>query len=1016
MSNACNYGKNIHFGVNFYSDAEEKNLVFSMRTEQYWQYFTVNGIPMTAEGFFFCQCDCGTIEFTLPLNSPPELDVLYNTQLYAKLVDPAIYFRPGGFANINPKAQIIFVIDESESMVNEHAWIAPVVRQLEAGLLAKGVGPNDYGFVGFASDIGSPRSATYNVSGHPYPFMNAETFAEFIEQGGLVAIGGPVADGYQAMKYAWNEFNGALQLTNAVNMVLITDDGRTALDSTTAADVEVFINQWHAKVNTITRCGLKASNGVQAIALSSDGTAYVSDPISGGYTIVKGGSAIPSQCFGDAVSTLDTYIEPTLNVWGGVVWDIDSLKYGGQPAQVFTDIFVAVQSQELSQTFACVLDNKQTAHPFYCKRGEQNPAFHVNLNAAPNGCAHIRITFYADSARTQVVTSAFSFDDQKRFYIDNDNNPPCPITPHGVRISSKKIISITYTPEVISPDEPSIGGQPTHYNPHDGTSPDSIVEVPLVCGTTYYVTVDLHYADTNSFIHYGDYEYTVPCSAVDLSVWRSNSDAQNWLSSGQGKQDMRISKTINQSLFPSVGANLTGQFLIAWQDFRNSDPTNSILSEKSQIYYGVWDMTDDVIWSSGQGNFDGRLFPYGFRPVVTLDSGGVFYTAARKDNGITSFAGPVVTSTSPTLPTYFLTDEQFVNLDDGQHGLNQYMEVRVYEPDATGSFVVDKSNVVSVVEDCIVRFDVMGVSGAYAIRLRNEIYSDFSDWIHIDQKRLDKVAGVNDVPTKNEDSLLAAYLIDDKRIIVPWVLSPGTGMKKVTMQILTFYGITPAFSLNVMSNVQEMQYDLSLYNTYASGVFSNPVPYYKGYPVVTFNKDSNGNALPVYVRVEFADKTKLALYLNKISTLNKHSDLSNALTFNVLQQGINDQYGLNLTLISEGIYVGQMEIVKSDGVFNQDGLSAIVVNIPNPCMKMQNIPCGVDNLDPYNKMNLSILRDFYVKYDENFSNMTPQNLAAAYRQSGLANIITSRPMREFYNVDDPRFMFGNPKFFVNLGK
>lgn len=49
----------------------------------------------------------------------------------------------GGFADI------VLIVDESGSMVGEHAWLAEMVLSLEAQLAARGIGPNRYGLVGF---------------------------------------------------------------------------------------------------------------------------------------------------------------------------------------------------------------------------------------------------------------------------------------------------------------------------------------------------------------------------------------------------------------------------------------------------------------------------------------------------------------------------------------------------------------------------------------------------------------------------------------------------------------------------------------------------------------------------------------------------------------------------------------------------------------------------------------------------------------------------------------------------
>lgn len=1001
---SCVRPRYFHFILSFYSDPSLTLKVMDVSSVDYWQYFTVNGVPMEAAGALICENDCVQVAFNPPSVALPALAPLFNRRLWVKVSKPIVNFLDATTAP-SVKAQIILVVDESSSMQGSHGWIPTMLRLMEQNLMAVGIGPNDYGMVGFgrASDP-SPRLFSLITAGHPTPFGSAEALAQLCESGVLETSGG-TEDGYLAVNFAWDTFSSVLETNSAINVILITDEDRDIInESVTKATVGNKLTQQGAILSGVNNINFKASDDRIAIGLSSDSEAYVELPAGSVslYETVIGGVAY------NGFGTTDTDYKDLVDQVGGVTWDINVLRDGGVLADTFTQVFVDVQIKQIINSFTCEVAESSLLE-FYCPYSESDPVIRIPIAGVPVGCIHARINFYSDSERQNLVHSAFSLNDQRRWYIDQ--NPPCPLTPYGVYLDSNK--SIYYAPEILPANYSE--NQRTHKI---GDSPENIYEKPLLCGVKYYVTVELYYADTGVFLPFADYEYIVNCNSFGDGNWRFNFDAKNWLSSGQGKQDMRLSRTTNQSLFPSVASNWSGQFMIAWQDFRNLDTSLSDLGFNPQVYFGIWDMVTDTISTSGVGSMDYRIFPYGFRPDVSTDIGGVFYVAARRANTIETYSGPLNTLTTDTT-SRIITDDTFFNLNNLQDQSEQYLKARIYEADTAGSFVIDDKQTVSVVEDCLIRLDIIGVPGTYAVRLRDENDSDWSDWINIDEERPDKQNNQNDT-SKDEDNLLSAYFIDENRFVVPWVLSAGSGMKRVAIQVMTFYGISQTFFLNVLANYKEFEYGVRFYRAFENNAFKDEdeFPTYNGHPVLsTVTKDEHGNAsaadkLTVYVRVEFRDKSRLKLYLNKFSTLSRFG--TSTITFHVIQQGVNDQYNKTLTVVSgqEGVYSGSFEIEKGDGIYNKDGLAAIVVNVPNPCAKRYSFPCGTDDYDPYNMMNLSVLRDFYVKYDKTVSNITPEQLAEEYRKSGLSRVTSITPLKEFYKADDPRFMFGNPKFFI----
>lgn len=135
------------------------------------------------------------------------------------------------------------------------------------------------------------------------------------------------------------------------------------------------------------------------------------------------------------------------------------------------------------------------------------------------------------------------------------------------------------------------------------------------------------------------------------------------------------------------------------------------------------------------------------------------------------------------------------------------------------------------------------------------------------------------------------------------------------------------------------------------------------------------------------------------------------MTFNVIQQGVNDQMSLPLSEVGTGVFTGSFKITKSDGVYNKDGLAAIIINIPNPCTEINEKRIAFDKYDLYNRLDLDDMKDSLVSYGNIVDNLTPERLLQEYKTSPAGNRFESRQLTWPYDKDDPKFAFGNPKFF-----
>lgn len=528
---------------------------------------------------------------------------------------------------------------------------------------------------------------------------------------------------------------------------------------------------------------------------------------------------------------------------GGVAWDLNSINQG---SLAFADAFYQIQAAEAIASFTCSQTASPSTFDYFCER-DDDAVVQINYTKGldpyfETSNAHFRITFYSDENRESVVFSAFSLLDMKRWFVGKHETSSSIMTIDGVEVEINEEVSVFYSPEILPIEK--IENQEIYEISTD------VTEKSLICGIKYYVDVDIYYLSTGMFETIQQFEYRAPCNITKDAQWRENLDASNWISSAQGRQDFLISQSSNNAIYPQVSANASGQFVIAWQDHRSSDPSWGVLSYKPQIYYGIYDKIDDQFWSGGQGYIDKMMIDVGFKPQVLSDNIDNFHVLGHLDTSVRNYKCPVEIGVEQDLTCpCLLTDSDFFGLDQTNRDAKEYLIARVYEEDAYGSFVISSENIISIVKDCLVRIDVQGITGAYAIRMRNETDSNWSKWTNIDSE-----FGL--VNRSDDISPPSAFRIDNERFIVPWVLSPGSGLKNVCIQVLTFFGISPTFCVDIMANYEDVGYEVELY--YDEG-FTERVPTHEGLPVVG-NPPIDGEISAerdVYVKVIVKDIEKL---------------------------------------------------------------------------------------------------------------------------------------------------------------
>ena len=634
-------------------------------------------------------------------------------------------------------------------------------------------------------------------------------------------------------------------------------------------------------------------------------------------------------------------------------------------------------NREITATFEIISD-EITEDPFseaalfYCpsESYKDNVISFNFVNDLASSSFHFRVDFYAEESAQNLIYSAFSFSDNKRWFYDNTYFEQIPET--GVEVSNSQTVNIVYDPEFL----PQVITETQKEHLIDGSV---TYEKPLVCGVKYYVNIVVYNLSDASETPLETMPIILDCEKVDSYYWNYNKDRNKWLCSGQGKMDLKVADGFNQSINPSIDSNIFGVYQIAWQG-RRKDGNN--------IYGALWDSTNDVLYSSGQGLYNILELTSSNSPMVLSDPVNNFYiTSYNRDSIKFKSCGikvceedSVTSSTADTDAINKLCYPGELTLLSSSY---DQVKMRVYQEDISGSLVVNDNKVVPVISKRSIRIDVDGVVGAYAVRLRNIGDDDWSNWLNIDSE----LSGVSDS---------GAYRIDNSRFIIPWDVTRNNGLRRICCQVLTMYGISNTFCLDMLINFDVPQHIFKFYSI-EERTEESEFQKYNGQYVLSVKNSATPDAesATIYFSVIFSEE----IYKDESSLI---PYVDNDLKFNLVQQGVNDVRKQNLKAEGDNkTFTGEFIISKDDGIFNKDGTAFIEIILP---VSTDDESCSFDESDKYNLVNSDL---------EEIANvdLNPEESYSKYQADQLSKALDLNRFKQYYDKDDTNFKFGNPGYY-----
>jgi hypothetical protein len=617
-----------------------------------------------------------------------------------------------------------------------------------------------------------------------------------------------------------------------------------------------------------------------------------------------------------------------------------------------------------------------------------------NPSQSSNGY-HFRINFYTDVEKTKLVYSTFSLIDNKRWFYDDGFYDQLPMT--GVVVNENETTTIVYDPEILF-------SQIMETQKEHVVNSEIVYEKPLVCGVQYYVDIESYNIFTEQVTFLKTINLMLECESVDSYYWDYNEDKNNWLCSGQGKSDLKVAGNSGQSIYPSISSNIFGLFQIVWQGRRK---------DGNHTYGAKWDSEKDMLFSSGQGSYDVLELPSSNHPIVVADQASSFYITGSTRDSIAFNACPVLISDSPPpddpldLPAFesFCYPGSVENLGGGY----DQIKMRVHKDDISSSLVVNRDKVVPVITQKDIRLEVDGIVGAYAVRLRNIEDSSWGDWINIDSELYpytspDAPEGVTPTGPIGDDIVRDAYRIDNSRFIVGWNISKTNGLRRICCQVLTLYGISNSFCIDILANFDVAQHVFEFYLEDPTNPVdpANPkkFPVHNGQYVLSLKDDIteevlSRDSITVYFKAIFSEE----IYKDENTT---ESYVDDEIRFNVIQQGINDQRNEFVKVIDDKTFWGAFSIFTDDGIFNKDGAAFIelvfpeVDNTTEICIADKNDKYNINSVDLDEKANIALV---------------PEEVFEKYQADQLSKALDINKFKQYYDKDDTNFKFGNPGYY-----
>ena len=499
--------------------------------------------------------------------------------------------------------------------------------------------------------------------------------------------------------------------------------------------------------------------------------------------------------------------------------------------------------------------------------------------------------------------------------------------------------------------------------------------------------------------------FVCDCSSKIFTNRLANlNEISRWESSGFGFSDTRVTDSPKNSLKPIIKIRNKNTAIIAWEDYNPTDNCSDPPCIRAATF--KHENQDKLISSGTNSWFDYDFGVSGQNLSIVLDFYdriNMIYEKPKKPNSSGFYGRGLSIDELPTNTLYskicdliniepeetVITPEcDISNLKANVISFDPFISSKIVRKikvrnDFVEYYTYNSSGILTpIVSTCNIVLEIHGTPEIVAIRLRNENSSNFNEWCAW-------------------SPLLSDFVLEKKHKI-----SNKSGIKEICIQAITYSGITSEFCLPIIADYEKIVFDTKFYKDFPDSTNFIITDGTGNFPK---ELDSKLIHLPLLDGISIAGliPTKTENLPSSIKILveiipNKIFD-QNTLSFDVLQQGSDDTFGL---IAQKGknndgrvVYRGTFTIEKEDNIFNLDGLARIHPSFPDAC-EDTNIGTS-SNLLQYNKDKFNTIGEHQLIEENELDSLSQ------YRQTVSGRIGVTLDIK---STEDPYFIFGDPEY------
>ncbi|MCC6508553.1 MAG: pre-peptidase C-terminal domain-containing protein, partial [Pirellulaceae bacterium] len=236
--------------------------------------------------------------------------------------------------DVAPFADIVVVMDDSASMGFAQQFSAQLMQDIDAALLASGIGAtalggNQFGLLAYGGATTASTPAPVLLG--PAPGALFGTSVQYATGINTLQASGFLEDGYLAIDFALDNYAFRPQAEKFI--LLVTNEDRDIVDgSKTYATTFAKLRAKDVLLDGIVSANFFDGTGRSAMAVDSKDQAYLADG-SGGFTVTPNGRVTSFD------TTVPDYVD-LIHETGGIAGDISQIQFGGATTTSFGRAFI----------------------------------------------------------------------------------------------------------------------------------------------------------------------------------------------------------------------------------------------------------------------------------------------------------------------------------------------------------------------------------------------------------------------------------------------------------------------------------------------------------------------------------------------------------------------------------------------------------------------------------------------------------------------------------------------------